>query len=119
MEVFVSAPSFSFSPWMFPDESVVGDLLNRFTQTQVSVHTDQRREPGSNPPPHAFIKKPRVSFRANVSKKAIRCSFLTVTKHNSTLMNMNTAARSRLYRQNTAASGSSGTSSPGPPTAVL
>ncbi|XP_030275318.1 splicing regulator SDE2 isoform X2 [Sparus aurata] len=34
MEVFVSAPSFSFSPWMFPDESVVGDLLSRFTQTQ-------------------------------------------------------------------------------------
>lgn len=96
MEVFVSAPSFSFSPWMFPDESVVGDLLSRFTQTQVSVHTDQRREPGTNPPPQAFIKKPRVSFRANVSKRATRCSSLC-DETQQQINNINTAARSRLY----------------------
>lgn len=36
MEVFVSAPSFRFSNFEFPDGSVVGDVLNRFVQDQVS-----------------------------------------------------------------------------------
>ncbi|XP_041790157.1 replication stress response regulator SDE2 [Chelmon rostratus] len=34
MEVFVSAPSFKFSGWVFPDDSVVRDVLNRFSQQQ-------------------------------------------------------------------------------------
>ncbi|XP_026215149.1 replication stress response regulator SDE2 [Anabas testudineus] len=39
MEVFVSAPSFRFSNFEFPDGSVVGDVLNRFVQDQgVSSH---------------------------------------------------------------------------------
>ncbi|XP_051238713.1 splicing regulator SDE2 [Dicentrarchus labrax] len=40
MEVFVSAPSFSFCNWKFPDESAVRDLLNRFTQDQLSSSGD-------------------------------------------------------------------------------
>ncbi|XP_070842784.1 splicing regulator SDE2 [Chaetodon trifascialis] len=34
MEVFVCGPSFRFSNWVFPGESVVRDLLNRFSQQQ-------------------------------------------------------------------------------------
>ncbi|XP_076583580.1 splicing regulator SDE2 isoform X2 [Chaetodon auriga] len=34
MEVFVSGPSFRFSNWAFPGESVVRDVLNRFSQHQ-------------------------------------------------------------------------------------
>lgn len=45
MEVFVSAPSFKFSGWVFPDDSVVRDVLNRFSQQQVSIHTEQGIDP--------------------------------------------------------------------------
>lgn len=41
MEVYVRASTFGFANWIFPEESVVREVLDRFVQKQVELHIEQ------------------------------------------------------------------------------
>lgn len=41
MEVYVRASTSGFANWIFPEESVVREVLDRFVQKQVELHIEQ------------------------------------------------------------------------------